>query len=175
MANWYILHTHSGFENKVKKNIEHRASVEGYKEKIRNIVIPHENVVEIRSGKKRQVTRTLMPGYVLVDMDYDEETGAAIQKLPGVTGFLGDGNRPIEISEEEAQNMLRLADTTAERPKPEIRYRIGDQVKVTEGAFANFIGAIDEIDAPRGKLRVMVSIFGRPTPVELDALQVESV
>jgi transcriptional antiterminator NusG len=173
MASWFVLHTHSGFEHKIKANIEHRAQVEGYRDRIHQIVIPHENIVEIRGGKKRQVTRTLMPGYLLLEMDYDEEIGAAIQKIPGVTGFLGTGRQPTSITVEEAQNMLHLADDTAERPKPEIRYRIGEQVKVVEGAFANFIGTIDEIDAERGKLRVMVSIFGRPTPVELDALQVE--
>ena len=173
MANWYVLHTHSGQEQKVKANIEHRAQMEGFREKIRQILIPHENVIEIRSGKKRTVARTLMPGYVLIDMDYDNEVAASITKLPGVSGFIGDGKTAFPLSEEEVENMLHLADDTAERPKPEIRYRIGEQVKVTEGPFANFIGTIDEIDAERAKLRVMVSIFGRPTPVELDVLQVE--
>jgi transcriptional antiterminator NusG len=175
MSPWYVLHTYSGQENKVKSNIEHRAALEGFREKIRQIVIPHESVIEIKSGKKRTVTRTLMPGYVLIEMDYDNDTAAAITKIPGVSGFIGDGKNAFPLSEEEVQTMLEVADGTAERPKPEIRHRVGEQVKVIEGPFANFIGTIDEIDSERAKLRVMVSIFGRPTPVELDVLQVEGV
>ncbi|MBN1477101.1 transcription termination/antitermination factor NusG [Candidatus Sumerlaeota bacterium] len=175
MTTWYVLHTHSGFEAKVKKNIEHRAQVEGFREQIRQVLIPQESVVEIRSGKKQTVTRTLMPGYVLIDMDYDDEVGAAITKIPGVSGFIGDGKKPFPLTEEEVKNMLQQADDSAERPKPEIRHRVGEQVKVIEGPFASFIGTIDEIDVEKAKLRVMVSIFGRPTAVELDVLQVESV
>ncbi len=173
MRNWYVLHTFSGHENKVKLNIEHRARMEGFQAKIHQIVIPHENVVQIRSGKKRSISRTMMPGYVLLDMEYDETVGDSITKLPGVSGFIGDGKQPFPLTQDEVNNMLSWADDSADRPRPEIRYRIGDQVKVVEGPFANFIGTIDEVDVERAKLRVMVSIFGRPTPVELDALQVE--
>jgi len=171
---WYVLHTHSGFENKVKKNIEHRANLEGFREKIEQILIPQESVIEIRSGKKRTRSRTLMPGYVLIEMDYSDDIAASITKIPGVSGFIGDGKKAFPLTEEEVENMLNYSDDSTERPRPEIRHRIGDQVKVVEGPFANFIGTIDEIDAERAKLRVMVSIFGRPTPVELDVLQVES-
>lgn len=175
MAQWYVLHTHSGFENKVKQNIEHRAEVEGFGDKIHQILIPSQSVIEIKDGKKRRTTRTLMPGYVLIQMDYSDELAATITKMPGVSGFIGDGKHPIPLSEEELTNLVHLSEDASARPRPEIRYRVGDQVKVIEGPFANFIGIIDEIDTEKSKLKVMVSIFGRPTPVELDVLQVESV
>ncbi|NUP89486.1 MAG: transcription termination/antitermination factor NusG [Candidatus Sumerlaeia bacterium] len=175
MATWYVLHTYSGYENKVRSAIDHRAAVEGFRDKIRQVVVPQENVIEIRGGKKRTITRTLIPGYVLLDMDYDDDIAGAITKIPGVSGFLGDGKNPFPMSEEDVANLLHYADDSVDRPKPEIRYRVGEQVKVIEGPFANFIGTVDEIDAEKAKLRVMVSIFGRPTPVELDVLQVEGV
>lgn len=172
---WYVLHTYSGQENKVKSNLEHRAALEGFRDRIRQVVIPQESVIEIKSGKKRTVTRNLMPGYVLVEMDYDEDTASAITKIPGVSGFIGDGKTAFPLNEEEVQRVLHAGEASADQPKPEIRYRVGEQVKVIEGPFSNFIGTVDEIDAKRAKLRVMVSIFGRPTPVELDVLQVEGV
>jgi transcriptional antiterminator NusG len=176
MSDWFVLHTHSGFEKRVLKAIENRAKIEGFTHLIEEIVIPQHNVVEIRSGKKRTVARTLMPGYVLIKMEYDEDAGAAITKLPGVSSFIGDGTRPFPLTEEEVANMMQWSGgDSGDRPRPEIRYSVGDQVKVVEGPFANFIGTVDEIDADKAKLRVMVSIFGRPTPVELDVLQVEGV
>ena len=118
----------------MKSNIEHRAQLEGFRDKIRQILIPHENVIEIHSGKKRRVARTLMPGYLLMDVDYDNDIAATISKIPGVTGFIGDGKTAFPLSEEEVESMIQLADDTAERPKPEIRYRVGEQVKVIEGS-----------------------------------------
>lgn len=172
---WYVLHTYSGHEAKVKRNIEHRAAMEGYKDILEQVVIPQENVIEIKDGKKRTVTRNLMPGYILVQMKPDEEFFNMVKKISGVTGFVGDGSKPIPLTKEEVQNVMDLVEEKHEKPKPKIRYRPGEQVRVIEGPFANFIGTVNEIDEEKSKLKMMVSIFGRPTPVELDVMQVESL
>jgi len=172
---WFAVNTYSGFENKVKQNIEYRAAVEGFREDVARVIVPSETVVEIRDGKKRQVARNFMPGYVLVEMEPKGEVFEMIKKIAGVSRFVGDGQNASPLDDTEVQNILSLMEDKRERPKPEVRYRKGEQVKVIEGPFTNFIGTVDEIDSEKSKLKVMVSIFGRPTAVELDVLQVESV
>ena len=174
-TNWYVLHTYSGHEAKVKRNVEHRAAMEGFRDSLKQVLIPYENVIEIKDGKKRSVTRNLMPGYILIEMEPNDELFNMITKLSSVTGFVGDGTKPIPISEEEVQNIMHLVEEKHEKPKPKIRYGVGEQVRVIEGPFANFIGTVNEIDEEKSKLKMMVSIFGRPTPVELDVMQVESL
>lgn len=172
---WYVVHTYSGFENKVKQNIEHMVTISGYRESCEQVIIPAESVVEIKDGKSRKITRNLMPGYVLVQMEENDDIFNLIKGLSGVSGFVGASEKPTALTEDEVNNILQLVEHKREKPKPEIKYKIGDTVKVTDGPFVNFQGNIESIDEEKGKLRVMVSIFGRPTPVELDVLQVESI
>ncbi len=172
---WYVVHTYSGFENKVKQTIEHVITISGLKDKFSKVVIPAEAVIEIKDGKTRKLNRNLMPGYVLVEMETDDEIFNLIRQLNGVSGFVGSGDKPIPLTDDEVNNILQLVENKREKPKPEIKYKVGDTVKVNDGPFVNFQGTIETIDEEKGKLKVMVSIFGRPTPVELDVLQVESI
>jgi len=172
---WYAVQTYSGHENRVRQNIEHRATIEGFRDQLHQVLIPAETFVEIKGGKKRRSQRNLYPGYVLVQMEPSEELFNLITKIPGVAGFLGDGTRPTPLDDEEINRILNLIQEKSEKPKPQIRYHVGEQVKVIEGPFANFIGEVNEIDEEKSKLKVMVSIFGRQTSVELDVLQVEAV
>jgi transcriptional antiterminator NusG len=170
---WYAVHTYSGFEKSVKKDIEHRASIEGLRHDLGEVILPEEKVVDIKDGKKREQTRNIMPGYVFVQLEENEELFKVIEEIKGVSGFVGAGNTRTPLSEEEVMNIRGLVEDKKDKPRAEIKHRLGDQVKVIEGPFANFVGTIDEIDFDRARLRVMVSIFGRNTPVELDVLQVE--
>jgi transcription termination/antitermination protein NusG len=170
---WYAIHTYSAFENKVKQTIERKIQMEGLSDKVERVVIPLEPVIEIKSGKKHTVMRNLMPGYLLIEMEGTEELFNLIREIKGVSGFVGGGDKPAPLTQAEVDNILNLIEHKADKPKAEITYRQGDQVKVTEGPFANFVGSVDHVDAEKNKLSVMVSIFGRPTPVELDVLQVE--
>lgn len=172
---WYVLHTYSGYETKVKQNIEYRAAMEGFKDNLKQVIIPSENIIEVKDGKKRTVSRNLMPGYLLIEMIPQDEFFNLVRKISGVSGFVGDGIQPIPLRDEEVQNVLNLIEEKHEKPKPKIRYRPGEQVRVIEGPFANFIGTVNEIDEEKSKMKMMVSIFGRPTPVELDVMQVESL
>lgn len=172
--NWYAVHTYSGLEKSVKKDIEHRASVEGLRDQLGEVVVPEEKIVERKEGKKKEYTRNLMPGYVFVQMVANDELFKVIEEIKGVAGFVGAGNSRTPLSPEEIENIRGLVEDKKDKPRTEIKYRIGDQVKVMEGPFANFVGTVDSIDRDREKLQVMVSIFGRNTPVELDANQVES-
>jgi transcription termination/antitermination protein NusG len=174
-AKWYVLHIYSGHEAKVKQNIEHRCAMEGYKSHLKQIIIPSENVIEIKDGKKKTVTRNLMPGYMIIEMLPDNELFDMISKISSVAGFVGDGTNAIPLTEEEIENIINLIEEKHEKPKPKIKYRTGEQVRVIEGPFSNFIGVVNEIDEEKSKLKMMVSIFGRPTPVELDIMQVESI
>ena len=170
---WYAVHTYSGFENKVKMTIERLAKLEGLDDKVHRVVIPLEPVIEIKNGKKHTTMRNFMPGYLLVEIEASDAVFNMIREVKGVSGFVGSGSKPAPLSQSEVDNILGLLETKADKPKTEIIYNKGDQVKVIEGPFANFIGTIDHIDYEKHKLSVMVSIFGRPTPVELDVLQVE--
>jgi len=172
---WFAIHTYSGYENKVKQHIEYRAALEEVHDRVSQVIIPAESVIEIKDGKKKNVTRNLMPGYVLIEMEPDEDLFALVRRTAGVSGFVGDGVNAIALTEEEVHRVLELVKDKKDKPKPEIKYSQGEQVKVVSGPFVNFIGSVDEIDAEKGKLKVMVLIFGRPTPVELDVLQVESI
>ncbi len=170
---WYAVHTYSSFENKVKTSIEKLVALEGYTEQFDRVVIPLEPVIEIKNGKKVQSMRNLMPGYLLVRMKPSEALFDLIRNIKGVSGFLGSGTKPQALKDSEVEHILHQMESKADKPKPEITYHKGDQVKVTEGPFANFVGTVDHTDEEKNKLSVMVSIFGRPTPVELDILQVE--
>lgn len=171
--NWYAIYTHSSFEKRVKREIEHRASVEGLRDKLGEIIIPEERVVEIKDGKRKESSRNFMPGYVFIKMEADNELFKMIREVNGVSQFVGADDKPSVISDEEVRNIVGLIEDKTEKPKPEIKFRKGDQVKVIEGPFANFIGQVDDIDFDRARLKVMVSIFGRSTPVDLAVLEVE--
>ena len=172
-GNWYIIHTYSGHEEKVAKALEQRVEAMGFKNKIFEIVIPTRNVVTIRSGKKVEVKERIFPGYVLVRMEMDDQSWLVVRTTPGVTGFVGVGNRPTPISQKEAEAILRFMKLKA--PKYKTKFSVGEAVKIIDGPFAEFLGTVDEIDEEKGKIKVLVSIFGRETPVELDFLQVSKL
>lgn len=172
---WFAIHTYSGYENKVKTTIEHRVQLEGLREKVNQVLIPQKKYVEIKNGKKHDVMRNIMPGYILIESEPDEEVFALVQKIPGVSSFLGDGGKPSPLPQNEIDNLLDTIEDRVDRQKTIISYHVTDQVKVIEGPFANFIGTVEHVDPEKGKLKVAVSIFGRPTSVELDVLQVEGV
>ena len=174
-AKWYIVHAHSGFENKVKQAILEKAAQQGLTEKIEEVVVPTEQVVEIRRGKKVQSDRKFFPGYVLVKMELNDQTWHLVKNVAKVTDFLGSvkGSRPVPIREEEANALFRQMTEGMEKPKRAIRFETGESVKVIDGPFESFTGVVEEVDENREKIKVAVSIFGRPTPVELDYSQVE--
>jgi len=172
---WYVVHTHAGFENKVKENIESAVRAEGFSERILQILIPTEEVVEIRDGKRSISTQKIFPNYIIVEMEYDDDTWALIKNTPGVTGFVGPGRTPIPLSEEEVKNIQEHMIATEDKPRPKIVFEAGEQVKVIEGPFFNFTGYVAEINEERGRITVMVDILGRSTPVQLDFLQVEKL
>jgi transcription termination/antitermination protein NusG len=173
-GDWFVVHTYAGYENKVKTNLESRISSMNVEEKIFEVVIPMEDVMEIKSGKKQVVQRKVFPGYLLVRMDLDDDSWYVVRNTPGVTGFVGSGARPIPLSEKEVDRILQRK-AVGERPKPKLEWAINDPVRVTTGPFANFQGLISEIDTDRSKLKVLVNIFGRETPVELGFDQVAKV
>ena len=170
--NWYIIHTYSGFEQKVADSLRGRAQAFGFSEKIGQILIPTEEVVELRAGKKVTSKRLLYPGYVLVQMEMNDQLWHEVKNTPRVTGFVGGGNSPVPLTAEEVNSILYRQATSAERPRPKMTFERGEVVRIVDGPFANFSGKIDEINPERNTLRVMVTIFGRSTPVELDFLQV---
>jgi transcriptional antiterminator NusG len=170
---WFIIHTYSGFENKVKESLQTRAEAFGFADKIGQILIPTEEVVELRNGKKVTSKRLVYPGYVLVEMEMNDELWHAVKNTPRVTGFVGGGNAPVPLSADEVNQILYRQASSAERPRPKMTFEKNDSVRIIDGPFANFSGKVDEVNAERGTLRVMVTIFGRATPVELEFLQVE--
>jgi transcription termination/antitermination protein NusG len=170
---WFIIHTYSGFENKVKESLQTRAEAFGFADKIGQILIPTEEVVELRNGKKVTSKRLVYPGYVLVEMEMNDELWHAVKNTPRVTGFVGGGNSPVPLSADEVNQILYRQASSAERPRPKMTFEKNDSVRIIDGPFANFSGKVDEVNAERGTLRVMVTIFGRATPVELEFLQVE--
>ncbi len=175
MKNWYVVHTQTGSEDKVKISLEHKITSQGMQETINKVVIPTEQVSEVRSGKKRISQRKFFPGYILVEMELSEATYFLIKSTPGVTGFIGLGKKPMPLPQTEVDNILKRTQDTQAKPSPKIVFEKGEQVRVTEGPFVNFNGTIEEIHPERGKLKVSVSIFGRATPVELEYWQVEKV
>jgi transcriptional antiterminator NusG len=172
---WYIVHTYSGFEKKVKESLESRVAAFGLQEKIGQVLIPTEDVVEVRGGKKVISSRLCYPGYVLVEMEMDDYTWHVVRSTPWVTGFVGSGQTPTPLSEEEVQGILNRAVTSAEKPRPRLTFDRNEQVRIVDGPFANFTGVVEEIDPDHSRLKVSVTIFGRSTPVELDFASVEKV
>ncbi len=172
---WFVVHTYSGHENKVKGNIERAAAQAGLAEQIDRVLIPTESVAEMRNGKKTVSSKKFFPSYVLVHMDMTQEAVNLINETPGVTRFVGYANKPTPLSDEEVERVLNRIEGTKSKPIPDIPYRVGEHVRVVDGPFSEFTGVVDEINQERGKLKVMVSIFGRATPVELDFLQVKGL
>jgi len=170
---WYIIHTYSGFENKVKESLKTRAEAFGYDDRIGEILIPTEDVVEMRGGKKVTTKRLLYRGYVLVQLDLDDELWHVVRNTPRVTGFVGGGRKPQPLSANEVNQILYRQATSAERPRPKMTFERNDRVKIIDGPFTNFTGTVEEVNEERNTLKVMVTIFGRGTPVELEYFQVE--
>jgi transcriptional antiterminator NusG len=170
MKRWYVIHTYSGYENKVKANLEHRVQATGLQERIFQVVIPTEDVMEIRGGKKQVTQRRVFPGYVLVQMRLDDDSWYVVRNTPGVTGFVGSNTKPVPLSDQEVKNIIEK--TTYEKPKPKTEFEEGQSVRVIDGPLADFTGTIAEINIDQNKLKVHVSIFGRETPVELTFDQV---
>ncbi len=170
---WFVIHSYSGYENKVQKNLLHRIESMGMQDKIFQIVVPTEEEVELRDGHRRTIERRVFPGYILVEMVMDEDSWYVVRNTPGVTGFVGFGNKPTALRQEEVDKIMKRMD--AEAPKIKISFKIGQKVRIVEGPFEDFMGTVDEIDLERARVRVLVSFFGRETPLELDFLQVERV
>jgi len=168
---WYVLHTYSGYENKVKKTIESRVEAFDLGDRVFEVVVPTQEEIEIKDGQRKTVQRKVFPGYVLVRMLMDEDTWYQLRNTPGVTGFVSQDNKPVPLAEEAAQNVLKGMETEA--PKVKMSFALGDTVRIIDGPFADFRGEIDEINHEKGKIKVLVSFFGRETPVELDFLQAE--
>jgi transcriptional antiterminator NusG len=168
---WYVVHCYSGYENKVRHNLEQRIETMGMKDRIFDVVVPTEEEIEVRDGKRRTVERRVFPGYLLVQMIMSEESWYVVRNTPGVTGFVGMGNDPTPLRPEEVTQIVKRME--AEAPRIKVTYKITERVRIIDGPFNDFIGTVDEIDMERAKVRVMVSFFGRETPVELDFLQVE--
>ncbi len=174
-SRWYAIHVYSGCEQKVLKNIQYRLDVDALAEYVGRILVPTHDVIEIKDGKKVQSQKNLMPGYVLIEMKYNEDVIDLVGKLANVAGFVGDGTKPIPLDNSEVEGLLAQTSHRQEKPKTEMLYSKGEQVKIIEGPFGGFNGQISDVDPQRGKLSVMVSIFGRQTAVELDVLQVDKL
>jgi transcription termination/antitermination protein NusG len=172
---WFIIHTYSGFEQKVADSLRSRAQAFGFADQIGQILIPTEEVIELRAGKKVTSKRLLYPGYVLVELEMNDELWHAVKNTPRVTGFVGGGNTPVPLTPDEVNSVLYRQASSAERPRPKLTFEKNENVKIIDGPFTNFSGKIDEVNADRNTLRVLVTIFGRQTPVELDFLQVEKI
>lgn len=173
VGNWYIIHTYSGHEDKVAKALEQRIEAMHLKNKVLEIVVPTRNIVQIKSGKKKETVEKIFPGYILVRMLLDDQSWLAVRTTPGVTGFVGMGTKPTPISEKEVTAILRFMKLKA--PKYKTTFSVGEAVKIIDGPFAEFLGTVENIDEEKGKVKVLVSIFGRETPVELDFLQVSKL
>jgi len=172
---WYIVHTYSGFEERVKKILQERIKLNNLQDKFGEIVVPIEKVVEAGKGGKKVVPKKLYPGYILVQMELNDETWHIVRSVPKVTGFVGPekGTKPLPLSDSEVEKIFQQMQEGVRKPKPKIDFEKGDTVRVTEGPFANFHGVVDEVNTDRGRLKVLVSIFGRSTPVEVEFHQVE--
>jgi transcription termination/antitermination protein NusG len=175
LKKWYVVHTQTGSEDRVKMSLDNRIAASGLQEKISRIVIPTEQVSEVRSGKKKISQRKFFPGYILVEMELDEQTYLFVKTIPGVTGFIGPGKKPMPLPEGEVEGILKRTEETQVKPSPKVVFEKGEQVRITEGPFVNFNGSIEEVYPEKGKIKVSVSIFGRSTPVELEYWQVEKV
>jgi transcriptional antiterminator NusG len=172
---WYIIHAYSGFERKVRESLESRIRAFGLENRIGRIMIPTEPVTELRNGKKYTIERVFLPGYVLVEMDLDNDLWHVIKNTPRVTGFLGTGDNPVALSEQEVSSILFRSDSSKDKPSMKIKFAKGEQVRINEGPFANFSGTVDDANDERQTLKVMVSIFGRSTPVEIEFSKVDKI
>jgi transcriptional antiterminator NusG len=172
---WYIIHAYSGFERKVRESLESRIQAFGLQNRIGRIMIPTEPVTELRNGKKYTIERVFLPGYVLVEMELDNDLWHVIKNTPRVTGFLGTGDSPVALSEQEVSSILFRSDVSKDKPATKIKFEKGEQVRINEGPFANFNGAVDDVNEDKQTLKVMVSIFGRSTPVEIEFSKVDKM
>lgn len=172
---WYAVHVYSGYENRVREHLESLMRSSEFKERIFQVMIPTEDVAEIKSGKKSISTKKMFPGYLIIEMILDDDTWDAVKNTPGVTGFVGPGRNPLPLTQEEVDNIMRRMQETEDSPRPRVVFEKGEWVKVIDGPFLNFSGYIAEINEEKGRLKVMVDILGRSTSVELDFLQVEKV
>jgi len=170
---WFVVHTYSGYEERVKKNLEQRIKSMDTESEISQIVIPTEEEIEVKNGQRRTVSKKILPGYVLVQMRMSDQSWGVVRNTPGVTGFVGTNNKPVPLQEEEVNRVLRQME--AEAPKVKVGFRKGQSVRVTDGPFIDFMGVVDDISMEKGKVKVLLSLFGRETPVELDFLQVEKL
>lgn len=170
---WYVIHTYSGYEEAVAKNLRQRVESLGMEDKIFNVIVPKEKKIKIKNGKREVVEEKIYPGYVLVEMIVTDDSWYVVRNTPNVTGFVGAGTTPIPVSEEEIKNLMKRMEV--KEPQYKIEIKIGDLVKITDGPFKNFEGKISEIDEERGKVKVLINLFGRDTPVELDSLQIKKL
>ena len=170
---WFVVHTYSGYEERVKKNLEQRIKSMDTETEISEIVIPTEEEIEVRNGQRRTVSKKILPGYVLVQMMMSDQSFGVVRNTPGVTGFVGSNNKPVPLQEDEVSRVLRQME--AEVPKVKVGFRKGQSVRVTDGPFIDFMGVVDDISMDKGKVKVLLTLFGRETPVELDFLQVEKL
>ena len=170
---WFVIHTYSGYEERVKRNLEQRIKFMDSEGEVSQVVIPTENEIEVRAGQRQTVSKKILPGYVLVEMGMSDQSWKIVRNTPGVTGFVGSGDKPTPLSEEEVSQILKQME--AEAPRLKIGFREGQSVRVTDGPFVDFIGVVDSLNSGKGKVKVLLSLFGRETPVELDFLQVEKL
>jgi transcription termination/antitermination protein NusG len=172
---WYIVHTYSGFENKVKESLEQRVQAYGLQDAIGEVLIPTEDIIEKRGGREVKSARRFFPGYILVEMNMTDHAWHVVKNTPKVTGFVGAGSKPTPLSKDEVEQILTQVRSAAEKPKPKYVFERGEQVRINEGPFTSFNGVVEDVNLDKNTLKVMVTIFGRATPVELDFLQVEKV
>lgn len=170
---FYAIHTYSGYEERVKKNLDQRIKSMGAEDKVFQVIIPTEEEVEIKGGQKRTIQRKILPGYVLVEMKMTDQSWAIVRNTPNVTGFVGSGGKPVSLKKDEVDKILKQM--RAETPKIKVGFKEGQSVRVTDGPFTDFVGIVDEVEVEKGKVKVLLSLFGRETPVELDFLQVEKL
>jgi len=170
---WYVIHSYSGYESKVKKNLEHRIESLGMQDRIFQVVVPTEEEIELKDGQRRTIERRIFPGYILVEMSMDQDSWSVVRNTPGVTGFVGTRNEPTPLRLQDVDKVLKRM--RAETPKVKVSFRPGQKVRIADGPFEDFVGSVDEIYPDKGKVRILVSFFGRETPVELDFLQVEKI
>lgn len=173
LAKWYIVHTYAGHENKVAKNLQQRVESMGFEERVFDIIVPTRNTIKVSQGRKESIKEKIFPGYVIVKMILDDETWLLVRSTQGVTAFIGAGNKPTPISDKEVEAIQKFMQL--EEPLYKTAFSIGEAVKITDGPFADFLGTIDNIDDERGKIKVLITVFGRETPVELDFLQVKKI
>jgi transcriptional antiterminator NusG len=171
--NWYVIHTYSGYEERVRKNLEQRIKSIDSAGDILQVVIPTEDEIEVKNGQRRTVTKKILPGYILVQMKMNDLSWSIVRNTPGVTGFVSGDNKPVPLKEEEVGQIMKQME--AEAPRAKAGFRQGQSIRVIDGPFIDFIGTVDEIDADKGKIKVLLSLFGRETPVKLDFLQVEKL